>query len=118
MRKFILWALFIPFITLAIIVISSKLHSQQISVSLGTAATQNIGTSGANVAMLNGQNIWSSGQILPKTIVSSLPSCVAGIEGMVYAVSDALLPAALSAITGGGAVHVLAYCNGTTWIVL
>jgi hypothetical protein len=59
----------------------------------------------------------STSNTVPKTVVGSLPVCAAGTEGLMYGVTDALTPVALSAVTGGGAIHALVYCNGTSWIV-
>jgi hypothetical protein len=50
-------------------------------------------------------------------LVGSLPTCNAGNEGLIYGVTDALTPVVLSAVAGGGAIHTLVYCNGTSWIV-
>lgn len=50
--------------------------------------------------------------------VAALPTCNAGNEGLLVGISDALAPTSLAAIVGGGAVHLIAYCNGTAWIVL
>lgn len=49
---------------------------------------------------------------------ASLPTCNSGLEGAMQGVTDALTPVALSTLTGGGAVHVPVYCNGTAWIVM
>ena len=54
---------------------------------------------------------------IPTVAVGSLPTCNGAAEGTIYGVTDALVPAALSAVAGGGAVHTLVYCNGTSWIV-
>jgi hypothetical protein len=54
----------------------------------------------------------------PKVAASGLPTCTAALEGQIYEVTDALLPAALAVVAGGGAVRVLVFCNGSTWIVL
>lgn len=53
---------------------------------LGTAATQNTGTSGANVPLLNGANTWSGIQTLSNNLVLS-PG--AGVEARQDMVSDA-----------------------------
>lgn len=47
--------------------------------------------------------------------VATLPT---GSAGQMAYVTDALTPAALSAVAGGGAVVVAVFHNGTTWIVL
>lgn len=54
---------------------------------------------------------------VPMVTVSGLPTCNAAAQGLVYGVTDALTPVALAAITGGGAVVVKVFCNGTGWIV-
>jgi hypothetical protein len=69
------------------------------------------GTAYAQIATTN-----PTGRV-PLTVVGSLPACAAGTEGILYGVTDALTPVALSAVVGGGAIHTLVYCNGTSWIV-
>jgi hypothetical protein len=66
-----------------------------------------------------GQNVQSPSMsnAVPKTVVGSLTACGAATEGLIYGVTDALTPIALSAVAGSGAVHTLVYCNGTSWIV-
>lgn len=52
------------------------------------------------------------------SIVSSLPTCNAGAEGTIKGVTDALAPAFLVTVAGGGSVHVPVYCDGTNWVVI
>lgn len=40
--------------------------AQRTTLGLGTAATQNTGTSGANVPLMNGANTWSGVQVIPQ----------------------------------------------------
>ena len=47
--------------------------------------------------------------------VATLSTCNAGAEGTMSAVSDALAPAFLATVVGGGAVHTAVYCDGTNW---
>ena len=49
--------------------------------------------------------------------VATLPPCNPTNEGKHSGVKDASAPVALSAVTGGGTVHVGVYCNGSVWIV-
>ena len=51
------------------------------------------------------------------TTVSGLPSAATVGAGFKAMVSDALTPAFLSAVTGGGTVVCPVFSNGTTWIV-
>jgi hypothetical protein len=48
---------------------------------------------------------------------ASLTACAAGGEGGLSPVSDSTTATWGDTITGGGANHVLAYCNGTNWTV-
>jgi hypothetical protein len=48
---------------------------------------------------------------------SSLPACAAGTEGTMRAVNDSTTNVWGATITGSGANHVLAYCDGTNWTV-
>lgn len=72
---------------------------------------------GAQVASLSnvGTLAVAGGLVLPITTVSALPACAAGAKGLMYAVSDATSPAYNGAVTGGGAVSVPVYCNGSSW---
>ena len=49
--------------------------------------------------------------------VATLPTASTATKARSAFVSDALTPTVLSAVTGGGAVFVRVFCNGTTWIV-
>lgn len=51
------------------------------------------------------------------TVVTLGTTCTGGQIGQQYIVTDALLPAALAIIAGGGAVKIGVTCNGTNWIV-
>ncbi|HEY6248647.1 MAG TPA: hypothetical protein VI685_01735, partial [Candidatus Angelobacter sp.] len=48
---------------------------------------------------------------------SALTTCGAGMEGEMAAVNDSTTNTWGATITGGGANHVLAYCDGTSWTV-
>lgn len=48
--------------------------------------------------------------------VATLPTCDAGATGSISYVTDALAPAFLTALVGGGAVITPTFCNGTNWI--
>jgi hypothetical protein len=48
---------------------------------------------------------------------SSLASCAAGLEGSTASVNDSSTNTWGATVTGGGANHILAYCNGTNWTV-
>lgn len=56
------------------------------------------------------------GPLLTVVAVGSLPTCNGAAEGMLYGVNDALTPTFGAVLVGGGAVHTMAYCNGTDWI--
>ena len=48
---------------------------------------------------------------------ASLPACASGTEGLSRAVSDSTTNTWGATITGSGADHVQAYCDGTNWTV-
>lgn len=54
-------------------------------------------------------------QFSPGQNVSALPTCNSGNAGKVAVVGDALTPTWNGTLTGGGAVLVLALCNGANW---
>lgn len=62
-------------------------------------------------------NVLSPQTVPPNVIASALPACTAGNIGVVYRVTDSLLPALGVIVAGGGAVAVLVRCNGTSFLV-
>jgi hypothetical protein len=50
-------------------------------------------------------------------VFSALPSCVSGVEGSVYSVTDSTTNTWGATITGLGSDHVMAYCDGSAWTV-
>jgi hypothetical protein len=59
---------------------------------------------------------FKGGLELPVSTIATLPACNAASQGQVRVVTDATTPAYNGALTGGGAVIVLALCNGTAWL--
>jgi len=49
---------------------------------------------------------------------ASLPACAAGTEGSFASINNSTTAVGGATITGGGANHVLGYCNATNWIVI
>lgn len=62
-------------------------------------------------------NAWKKSTLRPfaSLTVATLPTCAAALEGAIYPISDATTPTYNGALTGGGAIHIPAYCNGTAW---
>lgn len=56
-------------------------------------------------------------QVVQSVQAASLPACTSANSGVVFKVTDALLPVLLSTVAGGGAVSVLVQCNGTSFVV-
>lgn len=54
-------------------------------------------------------------QLKTTSTVAALPTCNAAAEGTWSIVTDATTPTYNGALTGGGAVRVPVYCNGTAW---
>lgn len=73
----------------------------------GSALAQHVDSSSLSHVIAN----------IRKSTVASLLVCNASSSGLIAQVSDALSPAVGSAVAGGGAVTVLAHCNGTSWVV-
>lgn len=88
--------------------------------TLGTAAAQNTGTSGANVPLLNAANTWAAVQtmaaplVLPTYTVAGLPAAASNTNGSAIA-TDLLAPAIGTIVFGGGAVRGLVTSDGTNW---
>lgn len=49
-------------------------------------------------------------------VFANLPACSSTYEGSLSAITDSTVAGGI--ITGGGTIHVMGYCNGTSWIVL
>ena len=49
------------------------------------------------------------------TTIGALPTCNSGMSAAAYYVTDANAPTWNATLAGGGAVKVLAVCNGTNW---
>ena len=58
---------------------------------------------------------FSDGLSLPESTVASLPSCTSSLSGVMRAVTDATSPTYNGSLTGGGAVVVPVFCNGSSW---
>lgn len=55
---------------------------------------------------------------VPQSVIASaLPTCSTANTGVVYRVTDSLLPALGIVVAGGGAVAVIVRCNGTAFLV-
>lgn len=51
------------------------------------------------------------------TIVANLLPCTSSTEGQVQPITDSTTKVWGTTVTGGGTLHVKAYCNGSTWTV-
>lgn len=54
---------------------------------------------------------------IPTAALEIIPTCNTSLQGTMYEVTDALLPAALATVAGSGAVKVGVTCNGSNLIV-
>jgi hypothetical protein len=64
----------------------------------------------------NGGAIANTAYAGPVTF-ASLPACSSSTEGSRGAVSDSTTNTWGATVTGGGSIHILAYCDGTNWTV-
>ncbi len=55
---------------------------------------------------------------VPPIAFASIPICAASTEGAMQSVNDSTTNTWGAAITGGGANHVMAYCDATSWTVM
>ncbi len=55
---------------------------------------------------------------VPPIAFASIPICSASTEGAMQSVNDSTTNTWGAAITGGGANHVMAYCDATSWTVM
>ena len=82
--------------------------AQRTTLGLGTAATQNTGTSGTNVPLLDGANVHSGASsftlppVMPTYTVAGVPSAATYARGLIYVSNES-----------GGAV--IAFSDGSSW---
>lgn len=87
------------------------------ALGLGTASTQNTGTSGAAVPLLNGANTWSSGQTFSAAFTYggvTLSNAVTGTGNMVLSTSPTLVTPALGTPASGVATNFTGTAAGLT----
>lgn len=72
-----------------------------------------------NYSIKTGAGLVNFGDVVrtEPTVYSNLPTCNAGLEGGMRTITNSTVNTWGATIAGGGANHVLAYCNGTNWIV-
>lgn len=101
----------------------SDVYGTQNDASLQISKYRWSGNSSSNssaIDYLDSQNVGNQttyNAINTPRVYSSLPNCIAGIEGQIAAVTDSSTATPGRVITGGGTNHVQAYCNGFTWAV-
>lgn len=80
----------------------------------------NVNVATNNYAIKTGLGKVEFGDVLQLDAVTfaSLPACAAGLEGSLRSVNNSTTNVWGATITGGGANHVLAYCDGTNWSVM
>jgi len=103
---------------LAIVIVAIVVGAPALAASLMPAVNQEMNcTTAGQVLSYNGTTIICQAPSRPITTVSGLPTCNSGTQGVIYFVTDALAPVALSTVAGSGAVKIGVTCNGTNWIV-
>lgn len=72
---------------------------------------------GAALASAGAFNSGTSSSLLVSATytVATLPTCNATLKGSLASVTDATAPTYNAALTGGGAVSIPVYCNGSAW---
>ena len=85
------------------------------SANVGTAVTTLTGNGGSICVYQNKTQINNSVLQLQNYTVATLPTCSATYKGGLAYVTDALAPTYNGTLTGGGAVVIPVFCNGTSW---
>lgn len=98
-------------------------YLQTTNSSVAIASTFNAAYTGAPVFDLS---TWSAtaapitatntGFLISPVAFASLPACAAGLEGESRAVNNSNTATYNAAVAGGGTNHIVAYCNGTSWV--
>lgn len=82
----------------------------------GVAHTANIAADTIGSVLLTPPT--GAGARMPARTFSTYPACAAGTEGSWATITDSSTTTAGATITGGGAHHVLGYCNSVNWLVV
>ncbi len=80
-----------------------------------SGAVQTTSTSNDAALAVAGTLKANAGLIPPASTVAALPPCAAATQDRIYVVTDATAPSYRGALTGGGGVRALAYCDGSSW---
>jgi hypothetical protein len=91
---------------------ATTINNSHIDDGITTAATVTI----SEPLIINTGGSVNSTQI-GTNLFSALPACAGGTEGTMAPVTDSTTNTWGATITGSGADHVLAYCDGTAWTV-
>jgi hypothetical protein len=83
----------------------------------GVTGALTISTNASDLLLAPAGNVVAqSPSIVKNYTVAGLPTCNTALRYAVAAVSDATAPTYNAALTGGGAVFVPVFCNGTAWV--
>lgn len=82
--------------------------TESYSIRVADSVTRRLALSAAGVTI-------DRAALLPGYTVSTLPTCNSGMTGALAYVSDATTPTYNATLTGGGAVKIPVFCNGTAW---
>lgn len=87
--------------------------------SSGLVLQSNNGTATAAVADATGNVTFSHAARLATATAGTILAitCNAGFEGAMFGVTDANSAVFNAAVAAGGANHMIAYCNGTAWVI-
>ena len=81
----------------------------------GGVLTTTVNAASTDSLTIHGTTTMDAPTILKNYTVSGLPTCNSGTKYAMAAVTDATLPTYNAALTGGGAVIIPVFCNGTAW---
>lgn len=121
-RKYL--ALTAIFTAIAMFAATAATYTQTLlvdGVNLWTLVSANASASSQMTLQRNGVTVLTfdpvNGIVLQTSLVSALPTCVAGLTGAVRVVSDGNSTTTGGTLAGSGSTYVLAVCSGTNWIV-
>lgn len=98
---------------------ASSTGTNQATVTLGdthSSSTSIIQAASTSLTLAGSTLTLVGSFVLPVSTVAALPTCNSGLSHSFRAVSDATLPTYNGTLTGGGAVIVPVFCNGSAWL--
>lgn len=120
-RALALWLVLAPTCAMAQATLSPRYKSIQITSTGSTGAIDGMTVGGTALSTALpakaplASPVFTGTVRFPAYTVATLPTCAAATQDAVAVATDTTAPTYRGALTGGGTVRTLVYCDGTSW---